>query len=691
MADNEYWASADRDAIAAEMRTRAKRHYDLLDQSGRLNVYRRSVRTYYMLDKDGGWSNSSVTFTGEQGELVEFSDNHYRSLIKHTIVMTTGSRPAFDARARNNDYQSRAQAELSNGLIDYYMSEYKLEHLARLAVEYALLEGEGWISMLWDPKLGKAVDAVVDTDPKTGDETHHTVNAGDITVAVHSPVDVIRSASARNGNHQWLMLRMDPVNKYDLAAQYPDLADEILSASMDEDAREAMWSRDGHTSSETHEDFVRPLHFFHQKTPSMPEGRLVQIVGTTVLFDGPLPYATLPIIEMVPAREKDTAFGFSGFWTLLPLQQILDSVMSTIATNHDAVGVQNIWTETGSDLQVNDLVGGMQHIESRTKPEPLQLLQTSDDSYKLLDVTKQDMQTLSGINDTARGNPDPNVKSGAMAALLHSMASQYNSDIQGAYGELIQGMATKLIELLQTFATHPRLADIVGAGKAPMLKEFTGADLASVHRVAVDLGNPLTRTTAGKLDLAEKLVAQFPDAITPEQYLEVMSTGRLEPVFKAASTEQTLIAQENDELAKGGEEIKVMLTDDHARHIDEHRTLLASPGSRLDEELAQRVLDHIQKHMKMWPDVPPALLAATGQQPAPEPPMPPGMEGGDMPPNPDEGAPGGPMGPPPPMNGPVPGEPPPVEMPGQDPAIAAAMPSMPINPLTNEPASTEVL
>ena len=38
------------------------------------------------------------------------------------------------------------------------------------------------------------------------------------------------------------------------------------------------------------------------------------------------------------------------------------------------------------------------------------------------------------------------------------------------------------------------------------MKEFTGDDLTSVNRVIVDVGNPLARTTAGRVEMAEQLL-----------------------------------------------------------------------------------------------------------------------------------------------------------------------------------------
>ena len=178
----------------------------------------------------------------------------------------------------------------------------------------------------------------------------------------------------------------------------------------------------------------------------MPEGRYVKVVAGTkaVLADGVLPYERIPLIPMRPDIEIRTGHGYSTAWDLMGPQSALDSTVSTMLTNHDAFGVQNIWTEKGSDLSVADLAGGLKHLESNTKPEVLQLTQTSEHSYKLWELILQGMERTSGINSTARGNPDANVKSGAMAALVHAMAVQYNSGLLAAHADLYERTGTSL-------------------------------------------------------------------------------------------------------------------------------------------------------------------------------------------------------------------------------------------------------
>ena len=160
-------------------------------------------------------------------------------------------RSAFQARARNNDYRSRAQADLSNGLVDYYMSEYDLEEIARLAVEYALIFGEGWVGMTWDVNAGDEIDAVPELDEETGEQVgQHIIHAGDLRARTIQPIDVIRDAQDRRGEHNWVITRTN-VSKWDLAVQFPDHEQEILNADTEDMRRLTLWSRDGATARRT--------------------------------------------------------------------------------------------------------------------------------------------------------------------------------------------------------------------------------------------------------------------------------------------------------------------------------------------------------------------------------------------------------------------------------------------------------
>ena len=88
--------------------------------------------------------------------------------------------------------------------------------------------------------------------------------------------------------------------------------------------------------------------------------------------------------------------------------------------------------------------------------------------------------------------------------------------------KLASKVGTGLIQMLQDFAAVPRVATIAGKTNRTYMKEFTGKDLSSVNRIIVDVGNPLSKTTAGRVQMAEQML-QMGIIKTPEAYISVIN------------------------------------------------------------------------------------------------------------------------------------------------------------------------
>jgi hypothetical protein len=131
------------------------------------------------------------------------------------------------------------------------------------------------------------------------------------------------------------------------------------------------------------------------------------------------------------------------------------------------------------------------------------------------------------------------------------------------------------------------------------MREFTGDDLNAINRVTVDMGNPMSRTTAGKTNLAETML-QNNLIDNADQYIQVVTTGRLEPVIEGKQAQLLLIKGENENLADG-KQARALITDDHQKHILEHTTVLSNPEIRMDPNnpIVASTLAHIQEHMDM--------------------------------------------------------------------------------------------
>lgn len=614
---DEYWAQAPVTEIADRMLEKADKYYLYLSQSGRLDLFRRSWLYYYRPQMMGSMLNP----VGEQGELTAIAVNHYRNLLMHLETMTLSQRVNFEPRAINSDVKSQSQVILASGLLDYYMRVKRMERFIKQAVKDCLLLAEGFVCEEWDVNGGKIYGQTATGAP---------VYQGDIKYSNYTPLTCIRDYTLQSFDRKrdWVITR-DFANKFELAAKFPELRDKILNDSVDAlyESRTTVYGFFNLDNT----DQVAVYKLLHPPTPAMPSGRLTTCLDNgTVMLDGPIPYEDTHMYRIAPDEQSGTIFGYTVAFDLLPIQEAIDIIYSTCVTNISTFGVQNILMPKGHDISTSQLSGGLNVVEYDPKvgkPEPLNLTATPPEVYNFLTMLENVQQTLAGVDSVTRGDPEASLKSGAALALVAAQSIQFSMSLQQSYAQLVEDVGTGTIELLQTFAAVPRVAEIAGKSNRPLMKQFTGNDLDAINRVAVDMGNPLTRTTAGKVNLADAFLEKgFVE--NPDQYIQVVTTGRLEPVIEGKQASLLLMKGENEQLADGVQQ-RALLTDNHAKHILEHAVVLSNPEIRQDPNnpIVQLTLAHIQEHMDLMQSPAYQALAPSLGHQVMAPPMPQGPPG----------------------------------------------------------------
>jgi hypothetical protein len=600
----QYFAAKPAEAAAGIILGKSESFFNLLRSNNYLEKLQNMWRAYngsYLNDYVG--YGHRVNFTGEQGELVQIPINHFRNLAQHIYVMITSSRPSMDCRAINTDYKSYAQTYLGNQILDYYMREKNLEDAIKRATEMSIVMGQGYVKLAWNATAGE----IYDTDPDTGE----AIREGELEFSTPSVFDVVVDGTKETWNNDWINVR-SWVNRFDLIAKYPEMADKIRALppkSQSTVYRLAVWSNDD-------TDDIAVYEFFHRETESMPDGRyMLYLDSDCVLLDAKMPYRTLPVFRIVPSEILGTPYGYSPMFDIFPIQEGINSLYSTIMTNQNAFGVQNIWMPRGADITVSNLEGSLNVIESVQKPEALNLTETPAEVFKFLEMLIQAAETISGVNSVARGNPEASLKSGTALALVQSQALQFISGLQQNYVKLIENVGTAVIQILKDFANTPKVLTLVGKNNRPLLKEFTGEKISAINRVVVDMGNPLSRTIAGRVQMAEQMM-QMKIIKNPQQYFQVINTGRLEAMYEGEVDDLMLIKKENEELLEGKNPL-VSPMDKHSVHIDEHSMVLADPELRQDPNFVKTVMDHIEAHMSALRNTDPALLQMRGEQALP--------------------------------------------------------------------------
>jgi hypothetical protein len=104
---------------------------------------------------------------------------------------------------------------------------------------------------------------------------------------------------------------------------------------------------------------------------------------------------------------------------------------------------------------------------------------------------------------------------------------------------------------------------------------------------------------------------QFGLVTNPVQIIEFLKTGQVDSLIEGQFADLMLVREENEKM-RLGEIPPVLRTDMHPYHIEEHRKLLSDPDMRMNPELVNAVLSHMQEH-EMFIQPPAPVDPATGQ------------------------------------------------------------------------------
>ena len=664
---NQYFATLETEELIGELNGKINSFNKYVQNSGLRRQWVKAFNLHFGKHV-GEWGSraSSLKDAGDDSELQVFAVNYYRNLLKHILAITTNQKPAFDVRAKNSDLESLNQAKLGTNILDSYLSEKRLGRHMKGAAERALVFSKGFVFMQWDPALGKpyAAQPVFDSDgnPVLGDDGQQkekVIYEGDVSATAKTPFDVIYDQRIKDwSKNKWVIIR-EWENKYDLAARYPDKAQDIINLTSKDELDDYDFARyfDRDVDDSEDNDLIAVYKFFHIKSDAVLNGRYTVFLNNSIsLFDGAIPYKKLPVFRITPGEIFDSAEGYSESNDLVVLQEVLNVLMNIPFNNQQAFSQQSIWLPDGCEIAASEIGRGLTILKGGppgSAPQPIQLTATPAEVFTNAQAIEGAMEKISGINSTVRGDPEANLKSGAALGRIQAMAIQFNSNFQQSWAEIQEDCGTFLFDLLRDFAKTERMAALAGKHNRGAMAAFTGSDLENIDRVVVDLGNPLARTVAGRLDMADKLL-QAGLVKNPQEYITVMNTGNLDPLIEGPDQENMLIKKENEALMQGQKQTAIV-GDKHILHAQEHRSVISDPylrdrankGDPLAMKVVQYTLEHIDEHKRLSQTQDPFWSIVSGEQPTPQgPPPPPGPQGpgpqGPMPPQgqaPPQGAP----------------------------------------------------
>jgi hypothetical protein len=586
----DYWARiGDPVSLIANLETKVEEFRNYQRSSAYWRWLIKNWQYYHNLYFDDQIDSIGVSALGEMGEIVGYAVNHFRNLIQHLLTLTTRDRPALIVRAKNSDARSLIQSRLGKSILESYFRDKKVDKYMKDAVEHALIFGQGFLLITWDPSIGEVMDV---------DAQDNFTYEGDLQFYTPTAWDVFYDLGNLDWDRKNYVIVRSFANRWDVIARHPKHKEALMAAqkfsdSYDDTNRPLILENEIYQES----DQIEVFHFYHKQTEALPEGRYVKYVPGAMLTDTHLPYRRIPLLRVTAGELLLSPFGYTPAFDLQAPQEIVNMEASSIASNHKSFGIQNVWTRTGDDITQAELEGGLSHVQSEEPPQALNLTQTPAEVFNFLQMTIQAMEFISGVNSVSRGQPDQALRaaSGAALALIDAKSVQFSSSLIHSRNTLIEDGGTLMLEILRDFAQTERVVSIIGRWNQSYVQEFRGTDLSEVDRVTVETTNPVLNTFAGRIELADKLL-QSGLLTTSEEYVHVIQTGQVESMLEAETAQLAKIRSENEALMDG-QEVHASPYDNHVLHIKEHHSLINSRDAAYDQNLvagvAAAVADHI--------------------------------------------------------------------------------------------------
>ena len=577
MPSKPYFATRPSSEIGKALMERLK---PLIEDEDRGN--REEMRNAYMhvYGQDAGYGiTSGVTRGGTEGELAQVRMGGPAGVARAKHALITSAKLAWKPQAKDGSASAAETTAMAADVLEDLWKSNGLSVVVSEWVKRALQFSCDYVFAEWDKTLGPALLAMGDRYVHQGDIRLHNIPAWDVYFDNAAP-------SYRSLLSRWMRI---PCNRYELAARYTRLADgregteaedAILNAA---EASMAQSITDGDRERYKDSDLTPLWHWFHEPSAALPMGRHVILLSdNVVLLDETLrgPNATyegLPLIRLADQEMVGGPHARAVFWDTLGGGEILDAIDTGLATRATTLANPIIAYEKGSDLRAEMLANGpatWQYPRGAKPPAEIQTQKVPGEMLEYRQAVETAITKTMGLNDVALGQPQSAQMNAQAFAVLASMATQQSSPFQDAYCVAVAALGLSCLKTYAKQVKHPRSLKSKMTGGT--LSKWQGSQLADVETVFVEIGNPLEQTAAGRKAILDDKMAKGWIA-TPEQYDQVLSTGRSEPVSRRNTAEMTLVQWEVEQLRKG-KTPPVHQAMNHPLHYREASAAIMEPG-----------------------------------------------------------------------------------------------------------------
>jgi hypothetical protein len=498
--------------------------------------------------------------------------NHLFDLTEQKVARIVKFKPNVAVMPVHDELEDRISAKVAKLAADHIGHAQKIDHKTQDAVRKALIIGEVYSFVEWNPDLGPEIEEskqarendeelelIVDGKPvkdmfgknkKLGKD--EVVNMGDVEIKNVSGHNVFPEIK-----HNWsdvaYLMRFEIEETAKLKRRYKSLGDKIKQTK-----DKTYFDYNKYEESKLQRETI-VWYFYHKATREVPKGRLVKFTEDVILENRELPYShgEFPCERLVEIEVPEELHGRSSYIHARHLQAHINNLTSMQMRNQYMaahpkwfVPYGSIKLETlGNDLTIVQYRGGQPPVLAQSNP-------TSPETIALREKLIEEMGQIQAVHGVSRGEPPAGVKAGVALQFLAEQENERQNAFTANYNEYVRKLNEKIILTASDYYEddEERTLQVMGKDNKWMTKKLEAGHLKKNFDIRIQNSSALPKSQAARTQVIMDLSERYPAMFTEEQVLDMLDIGKTDRFFNEA-TAAVRSAEDIYEMITEGEEV----------------------------------------------------------------------------------------------------------------------------------------
>jgi|GEM_PF-5237308 len=545
--------------------------------------------------------------------------NHLWDSVEQRTSRYVRFKPAVRIYPTNTEYEDEQDAKVAKYVLDHIWYENNADKLNQEWVRQALICGESYKYITWDPRKGDVHPTQIEAkkqgekiplldgegEPivsRDGDPMYieKVLRVGDVRYDLDPPWHTLDEPCRNRDDITWT-IRWKAVDLDTLKAQYPDMANKI-KADMGFEIFNKYRLDFGKMSNET-----IVFELFCKSSEFLDNGRYVKFTKSCVLENSKLPYShgKLPYTRLTDIDIPDEIRGMSFFQQLFPLQHQINACASLIFKSLILFSHPK-WAFPSGSVQITQLANESTLIgyDGAVPPQLLNTHPVGQELFAYLEKLESTYDKLSGVFTMSRGTAPSGVRAAKALRVLEEQEDKRAALGMIKFNEGVVNDAKMTLSVAGDYYKEDegRLARVVGKGNRHMLVKFRAANLSKPYDIRVVETTALSQSPSARIEELMEMQNMRFDPTAPfsrEQFFSLLNFDSVDEFRDIATRAVECAKSENEDILAGRQVPSPTMTEDLIVHWKLHLQPMQAREYKDPQFTPPEIRMALEEHLKI--------------------------------------------------------------------------------------------